>query len=53
MDRGFIMSDKEVSIPQKALGMLQPRGQLLSEKQMSALQTIYKEAIDNGFYFNK
>ena len=53
MDRGFIMSDKEVSLPQKALSMLQPGGQLLSEKQMSALQVIYKEAIDNGFYFNK
>ena len=47
------MSDKEVSLPQKAISMLQPGGQILSEKQMNALQIIYKEAIDNSFYFKK
>ena len=51
-EKGFDITDKEISIPQLAINMLKPGGKIPSEKQMTLLESIYKDAIEDGFYFD-
>lgn len=52
IEKGFDITDKEISIPQLAINMLKPGGKIPSEKQMTLLESIYKDAIEDGFYFD-
>lgn len=51
MDQGFNISEPSVRIPQLMMTS-HVNGKLPSEKQILLLASIYKKAVENGFYFD-